>query len=552
MIKDYIAKTIKKSLEEIDYLRGVEFQEIALERPRVASHGDLSTNIAMVLAPQVKMPSWEIAQDIVARLRFDPKLVTESQVAGPGFINFRLGRDWLYHSLLEIIELGGEYGRQNLGKSRRVQVEFVSANPTGPLNVVGARAAAVGDALANLLEAIGYQVEREYWVNDAGNQIRLLAESIDARYHQLLGIEVAFPEDGYHGEYIEDIAREIIIAHGRKYLDMPLDRRLEEFREIALKTIIENQRRVLEGFGVHFDVWFSEQELRETGALEEALDLLTEKGHVYEHDQALWFKSTLFGDEKDRVLVTKDGQSTYFLADIAYHRDKFQRGFNRIIDLWGPDHHGHITRMYAAMKALGYPNDFLEVKIVQQVNLFQEGRKVKMSKRTGKLVSMEELIDEVGADVARFFFLRRRMNSHLGFELDLAKEQSEENPVYYVQYAHARVCSLIRYARERGVPPPRASEADLSLLDSEEEVELIKRLASFPEKIERSGLSLGPHPLTTYLQEVAGSFHRFYHRHRVVTNQPELTAARLVLAEATKIVLNNALTILGISSPEKM
>lgn len=552
MIKGYITKAIQRSLEGIEYLRGMGSQEIALEKPRVASHGDLATNIAMIFAPQVKKSPREIAQDIVARLDFDPNLISECEVAGPGFINFRLGKDWLYRSLLEIVELGDVYGRQDLGKGQRVQVEFVSANPTGPLNVVGARAAAIGDALSNVLSTVGYQVEREYWLNDAGNQIRLLAESIDARYHQLLGIEVPFPEEGYYGEYIVDIARGIIASEGQKYLDLPLEQRLKQFREIALKSIIEDQQKVLERFGVRFDLWFSEQKLHQSGALRETLDLLSEKGYVYQQDQALWFKSTLFGDEKDRVLVTRDGQPTYFLADIAYHQDKFQRGFDRVIDLWGPDHHGHIVRMQAAMKALGYPEDFLEVKIVQQVNLLQEGEKVKMSKRAGRLVSMEELMDEVGVDVARFFFLMRRMNSHLDFDLNLAREQSEENPVYYAQYAHARVCSLIRYAQERGFLLPHPSEVDPSLLNSEEEIELIKALVSFPEVVERCALDLEPHPLTFYLQEISGFFHRFYHRHRIVTDDPELMAARLILSQATRIVLHNALSIIGISSPERM
>jgi len=389
-------------------------------------------------------------------------------------------------------------------------------------------------------------------VNDAGRQVDLLAESVDTAYHRLLGIEMPLPEGGYRGSYVEKIATTILERDSTKYVEMDIGERRATFRAAALNWILDEQKQILRRFGLVYDVWFSERELRETGILDSVLTRLSERGYVYNQDGAAWFTSTLFGDEKDRVLVTSDGQPTYFLTDIAYHENKFERGFEKVIDLWGPDHHGHIPRMNAAMEALGHDPGRLELQIVQQVNLIQGGEKAKMSKREGRLVSMEELIEEVGVDAARFFFLMRRTSAHLDFDLDLAKEQSDENPVYYVQYAHARICSILRHAEETGVRRRGLDRGALSRLTADEETALIRILLIYPEVIEKCAASRDPHGLTAYLQEVAAAFHPFYHRHRVVTEDAELTTARLVLVEAVRLVLSNGLSLLGISAPEQM
>jgi arginyl-tRNA synthetase len=375
---------------------------------------------------------------------------------------------------------------------------------------------------------------------------------VDAAYHRLLDINMDTPEGGYKGGYVEEIAADIMHEQGDTCLNMETAQRLNIFRAVALHKILEDQKDILKRFGLVYDVWFSEKELRETGAVDGVLSRLNDGGYAFMEDGATWFRSTSFGDEKDRVLITGDGNPTYFLGDIAYHRNKFERGFNLVIDLWGPDHHGHIPRMKAAVEALGYDPDALEIRIVQQVNLLRGGAKAKMSKREGRLVSMAELIDEVGADVARFFFLMRKTSAHLDFDLDLAKEQSEENPVYYVQYAHARICSIVQHAVDSGIKRPELSTTNLSLLASEEEIQLIKKLFLYPEIIEICARNLEPQGLTTYLQDVAAAFHLFYHHHRVVTEDRQLTAARLILVEAVKSVLGRGLTLLGISSPEKM
>ena len=551
-MRDYLTELLTEGIQGVDYLKGVVLPENLIERPKMAAHGDYASNVALVLAGQVHRSPQDIAQDIVAHLRPDRARVDEVDVVPPGFINFRVTKEWLWTSLRGVLEQGAAYGRSDRGRGGKVQLEFVSANPTGPLNVVSARAAAVGDVLANLLASVGYEVEREYYINDAGRQMDLLTESVDVVYHRLLGIEKPMPEDGYHGAYIEDVAKSILNEESEKYVEKDDNERRALFRPLILARVLKNQRKTLEQFRVGYDVWFSEKELRESGALDRVLARLSEGGYIYDRDGATWFTSTGFGDEKDRVLVMSDGRPTYFLSDIAYHQNKFERGFEWVIDLWGPDHHGHVTRMKAAMEALGHDPETLELKIVQQVNLLRSGEKAKMSKREGRLVSMEELIDEVGVDVARFFFLMRKTSAHLDFDLDLAKEQSDENPVYYVQYAHARICSVLRHAGESGFRTPKLEDVDLSLLIAEEELTLIKKLLHYPEVIERCVSSLEPQGVTAYLQEVASAFHPFYHRHRVVTEEGGLTAARLMLVEAVKLVLKNGLSLLTISAPEEM
>lgn len=528
----------------------IDANEILLERPKMAEHGDVATNLALALASTLRRKPRDIAAAIVDALKLDSNVVEKVEIAGPGFINFHLSDAYIRSALNDILSENEAFGQSDLGKQRRVQIEFVSANPTGPLNVVSARAATVGDVLGNIFKATGFAAEKEYYVNDAGRQVRLLGMSVSARYMELLGRDEPFPEEGYHGEYIRGLAQEILAEHGETFAEQKKEERWQQFKDIALQKILASQQEVLNGYRVYFDNWFRESKLRAREAHFEILNRLSERGYVYEQDGATWFKSSEFGDEKDRVLVTSDGEPTYFLVDIAYHADKYERGFEQLYDLWGPDHHGYIDRMKAALLALGYPEGSFEVNIIQQVNLLEGGKVVKMSKRAGRIIEMKELIEDVGVDVARFFFLARRNQSPLDFDMDLAKNTSEENPVFYVQYAHARICNIIRHAEEQGVALPET--ADLERLDKAEEMVLIKKLLEFPEVLSKAATFLEPHRLPNYTQELAAEFHRFYHHHRVVSDSRELTDARLVLTTCTRIVLANALHLMGITAPEKM
>ena len=544
----YIRQQIAGHLKKL----GVEISErdVPLERPKLAEHGDLATSIAMELARTLRRAPRQIAEDLVKQVSWDPFYVASAEVAGPGFVNFRYGAGYLRQAVREILETGEAFGRSDWGRGQKIQFEFVSANPTGPLNVVSARAAAVGDVLASLHEAVGYEVEREYYVNDAGRQVRLLGQSVSSRYMNLLGKDEPFPEDGYHGDYIKDLAREILDAYGDKFAKMPAEERHRELARIALEKMIAQHQEAMKAYRVNFDVWFRESELRKRKEHEAVLAYFAEKGLSYEKDGAVWFRATQFGDEKDRVLVTREGEPTYFLVDIAYHRNKFQRGFDIVHDLWGPDHHGYIPRMKAAVQALGVDLERFRVSIIQQVNLLRGGEVVKMSKRAGQIIEMKELIEEVGVDVARFFFLMRRISAPLDFDIDLAKKQSDENPVYYVQYAHARICNILRYAEERGVSLP--AEPDLELLREPEEFDVIKKMLEYPDVISGAARFLEPHRLTTYLQDLAASFHRFYHEHRVVGEDADLTAARLELTRAVRVVLANGLKMMNVTAPERM
>lgn len=547
-LAQYLREKLREALQEKGFAD--DELEITLDRPKVAEHGDWATNVAMVLASKLRRNPREIAADILQALDVDEEIIAGAEVAGAGFINFRLGDGYYQAALSDVLAAGAEFGRSDYGNGERVQVEFVSANPTGPLNVVSARAAAVGDVMAELFKAVGYTVEKEYYVNDAGRQVRLLGKSVSARYMKLLGKNEVFPDEGYHGDYVGELAKTFLEQYGDRFANLKEEERWQELSELALNTILQSQKDVLGAYGLHFDRWFRESDLRDRNAHREVLDALSEKGFVYEEKGAKWFKSTQFGDEKDRVLVTSEGEPTYFLVDIAYHADKYDRDFTRLYDLWGPDHHGYVPRMKAALLALGYPEGSFDVIIIQQVNLLQAGEVVKMSKRAGKIIEMKELLEEVSADVARFFFVARRTQSPLDFDMDLAKDTSEENPVYYVQYAHARICNIIKHAEERGVPFPK--QANLKLLGKKEEINLIKKLLEFPDLVSKAAQHLEPHRLPNYLQELAATFHRFYHHHRVVTDDKELTNARLVLIKCTQIVLANSLKLLGVSTPERM
>ena len=552
MINERLDELIREALLQAQRekrLPAVEIPQIVLERPREKAHGDWATNIAMVLAGQAKMPPRAVAQ-VIADALGDDRYIDRVEIAGPGFINFYLSNEWLYELLRDIAREGEKFGHSTVGRGERVQVEFVSANPVGPMHIGHGRWAAVGDTLANVLTARGYDVEREFYINDFGNQMNIFGKSVATRYLQLLGRDVPFPEEGYQGEYIKDIAREISAAEGGAYLDVAESEREALFMERSYKQVLEHLKVTLEKMGVVFDSWFSERELHATSAVDKAIAGLHENGYVFEEDGAVWFKATSFGEEKDRVLIRANGEPTYFAADIAYHKNKLERGFDRLINIWGADHHGYIGRMKAAVQALGYPADKLEIVIGQLVNLLRGGEPVRMSKRTGEMVTLDELLEEVGRDAVRFFFLMRSTDSQLDFDIELAKEQSNENPVYYVQYAHARISSIVRFAETEDID--LSGDIDYRRLETEPELDLIRKLAEWPEVLERAARQRALHPLTAYAQELAAAFHYFYTKCRVVTDDKELSTARMALCDATRTVLRGVLTVLGVAAPERM
>jgi arginyl-tRNA synthetase len=530
---------------------------VQLERPRNPEHGDFATNLAMILGGRLRRPPREIATDIIAALNLPDAGLAAAEVAGPGFINFRLAAESIQARVQEIVGADRGFGRTQDSRGRRVMVEFVSANPTGPLHVAHGRGAALGDAIASLLEHTGHAVVREFYVNDAGLQIDRLAESLEARWLELNGTPTPIPEGGYHGEYLREMARDLERESGAALRDMERTARLSLLRETATTLLREEQDRHLREFGVRFDSYFAESSLYETGRLQEALDELAARGLTYESDGALWLRTTEFGDDKDRVLVKSDGSFTYFLPDIAYHRDKAQRGFDHAIDVWGADHHGYVPRMKAVLSALGMP-DFLDVEIVQMVRLVRGGQEVKLSKRAGDIVTLNDLVAETGADVARYFFLMRRGDTQMLFDLDLALDQSEKNPVYKVQYAHARMCSIFRRA---GVERESVGAAtDVSMLTAAVEQELIKHLVQYPEVVSRAAAARAPHMVCEFLEETAGLVNSWYHAGNpsrnpelaVLVADPSLRGARLCLARAVQIVLRNGLELLGLNAPEQM
>ncbi|KXG74431.1 Arginine--tRNA ligase [Fervidicola ferrireducens] len=557
-IRDITIDALRKAIEEgaVNLSRIPEF---TVEVPQAKEHGDFAVNVAMLAAREAQMPPREIAKIITDRMEIAGSGVEKVEVAGPGFINFHLEPTWANGVIRIILEEKENYGRLDIGKGKKVQVEFVSANPTGPMHMGNARGAALGDALASVLEMAGYDVTREFYINDAGNQIENFGLSLEARYLELLGYESQIPEGGYHGEDIKDHMRELIEKEGDRFLSVDPAERRAYFVEYALKKNIERMKRDLENFGVRFDVWFSERSLHESGKVDEVIKLLTERGYTYEKDGALWFKATEFGVPKDEVLIRQNGMPTYFAADIAYHKDKFDRGFVWVIDIWGADHHGHVPRMKGALAALGYDPDKLTIIIMQLVRLYRNGEIARMSKRTGRAVTLADLVEEVGKDAARFFFNLRGADTHLDFDLDLAVKQSEENPVYYVQYAHARIASILRQAAQQNVKVPEKDdlapsemERLLSMLTHETEIELVKKLADFPETIRVAATTLSPYRIANYTLELASAFHSFYNVCRVLTGDEALTKARLMLVKAVQQVLKNAFKILGISAPERM
>ncbi len=543
---------------------------LELAVPREPAHGDWTTNLALTLAREGKRPPRAVAEALTAAFPRDPAVFASVEVAGPGFLNFRYAPAFLAALPARIQAEGAAFGRSALGAAETFLVEYVSANPTGPLNVVNARAAAVGATLVRLLEATGQRAEGEFYVNDAGRQVDLLGESVASRFAERVGASRAFPADGYQGAYVRDLAAALPEAEGRAALTRPDG--AAWFRDRALERVLEWQRSDLRDYGVEFARWFRESTLHRSDAVAETLRELEARGVVYrsvvpetgvddadrededaaERGEAAWLRTSRFGDEKDRVLVRGNGAPTFLLPDIAYHRDMHARGFRRAIDLWGPDHHGHVVRMQAALAALGHEPNFLEVLIVQQVNLLSGGQPVKMSKRAGEFITLRDLMEEVGADCARFFFLMRSTSAHLDFDLDLAKRQNDENPAYYVQYAHARIAAILRFAAEKGLAPAYGvalPEAETSIPEA---AGLVRKLATYPEVVRGAAAAREPHRIPTYLMETAAEFHRFYHVCRVVSDDAERSRARLMLAGAARQVIANGLALLGVSAPERM
>ena len=546
LLSQAIVSAAKQAIDEGAFTADV-LPAITLEVPPQKEFGDYATNFALQAARAARKKPRDIAEAIVTRIN-EPWL-ERMEIAGPGFINFYLKANVIYDGLAAIIAGGEHYGNLPKLQNGRIQVEYVSANPTGPLHVGHGRGAAVGSALVNLLRAAGYDVESEYYINDAGNQIDNLAASVNARYLELLGETAVFPENGYHGHDIVETAERIIKRYGNQFLTMPAEERLNSFKELALQEKLAALKEDLAAFNVKFDIWFSERTLHEAKAIEATCDVLLQNGNMYKKDGALWLKSTDYGDDKDRVVIRDNGVPTYLAADIAYHRNKLERGFNSLINIWGADHHGYVCRVKAAISALGYDAKCLEVMLLQMVSLYRNGELVKMSKRTGQSVTLAELIEEVGSDAARFFFIMRSLDSQLDFDLDLAKSRSNENPVYYIQYAHARICSIFRQAQEAGIS---SDDAQLNLLQEPVELELIKKLAAYEEEISYAAKERAPHRIARYAHELAGLFHSFYNQCRIVGVTPELSAARLALVGAVQNVIRHALAILGISAPESM
>lgn len=544
-MKDVLKEEIKAAVLKAGLAEESQIPNVVLETPKDKTHGDYSTNMAMQLARVAKKAPRQIAEEIVAHFDKGKASIEKLDIAGPGFINFYMNNQYLTKLIPSVLEAGEAYGETNIGNGERVQVEFVSANPTGDLHLGHARGAAVGDSLCNVLSKAGYDVSREYYINDAGNQINNLALSVEVRYFEALGLEKPMPEDGYRGEDIIAIGKRLAEEYGDRFVNEEESERLAFFREYGLKYELEKLRKDLENFRVPFDVWYSETSLYQNGKIDKALEALREKGHVYEEDGATWFRSTTFGDDKDRVLIKKDGTYTYLLPDIAYHKDKLDRGFDKLINVWGADHHGYIPRMKAAIEALGYEKGTLEVEIIQLVHLYKNGEKMKMSKRTGKAVTMRDLIEEVGLDAVRYFFAMRSADTHMDFDLDLAVSTSNENPVYYAQYAHARICSMLRQGEEQGLKP--AADLDFSHIQSEKEYDLLKTIGGFPEAVAEAAEKRIPHRVTNYIYDLASALHSFYNAEKVIDPEnEEKSRARLALMKATQITLNNALQLIGV------
>jgi arginyl-tRNA synthetase len=549
-VQNKLKQEIKDAVIKAQLATEDQIPEVILEVPKDKLHGDYSTNMAMQLARVAKKAPKMIAELLIEHFDQTKASIEKMEIAGPGFINFYMNNTYLTDLIPTVLNAGDRYGETNVGNNQKIQVEFVSANPTGDLHLGHARGAAVGDSLCNVLAKAGYDVSREYYINDAGNQINNLALSVEARYFQALGLEKEMPADGYHGEDIIGIGKTLADEFGDKYVQVDEKERFEFFRQYGLKYEMEKLKKDLEDFRVGFDVWYSETSLYHNGKIDKALQALKDNGHIFEEGGATWFRSTELGDDKDRVLIKQDGTYTYLTPDIAYHQDKLERGFEKLINIWGADHHGYIPRMKAAIQALGY-GDALEVEIIQLVHLYKNGEKMKMSKRTGKAVTMRDLVEEVGLDAVRYFFAMRSADTHMDFDLDLAVSESNENPVFYAQYAHARISSILRQGEEQGFTLDQ--NADYSLITTEKEIDVLKKLGEFPQAVGEAAQKRMPHRITNYIFELASAFHSFYNADKVLdAENQERTKARLALIKAVQITLKNSLALIGVSAPEKL
>lgn len=551
-IIDQVKQTLIEEIEASIKKAGLaeDIPEIKIEIPKDTKNGDYSSNIAMVLTKIAKRNPREIAQAIVDNLDTSKAHVKEIDIAGPGFINFYLDNQYLTQIIPEAINKGDQFGYADQSKNTNILLEYVSANPTGDLHIGHARNAAVGDSLANILIAAGYNVTREYYINDAGNQITNLARSIETRYFEALGdTSHEMPEDGYNGKDIIEIGKDLANKHP-EIKDYSDEERLKTFRQLGVDYEMDKLKRDLADFNVHFDNWFSETSLYENGAIDNTLAKMKELGYTYEADGATWLRTSDFKDDKDRVLIKKDGNYTYFTPDTAYHYNKINRGNDTLIDLMGADHHGYINRLKASLETFGVDSDRLEIQIMQMVRLMQNGEEVKMSKRTGNAITLREIMDEVGIDAARYFLTMRSPDSHFDFDLELAKEQSQDNPIYYAQYAHARICSILRQAKEQGVDI--TTNANFDTITNEKAIDLLKKVAEFETTIESAAEHRAPHRLTNYIQDLAAAFHKFYNAEKVLTDDIEKTKALVAMIEAVRITLHNALTLVGVTAPESM
>ncbi|MFP6638427.1 MAG: arginine--tRNA ligase [Nitrospinaceae bacterium] len=526
------------------------FPDIVVEKPKDEKIGDFSTNVAMTMAKRERKNPRLIAE-CVARYLENGDL-SKVEIAGPGFINLKMSNGFFLERLRDAVKQGDNFGQSDFGQGTKVMIEFVSANPTGPLHVGHGRGAAVGDALGRILKKAGYDLSTEYYINDVGNQMNCLGRSTWLRYRELLGDVIEFPGDHYRGEYIKDIAQEIIDQRGDEFSTKSEEECLPFFRRFTKDNILKGIDKDLSDFGITFDNWFSEQSLYDDNSVEKAIDWLKVQGHIYEKDGAVWLKSSAFDDDKDRVIVKKTGEKTYFCSDIAYHQNKINRGFKKIVNLMGADHHGYVPRMEAVLQAMGYDKKIFKILLIQFVSLLRSGKKVSMSTRSGEFVTLADVVKEVGVDAVRYNFLMRSSDTHLDFDLELAKRETSENPVFYIQYAHARICSIFRTAEESGMVWNSASDIDLSLLTEEEECSIIRAILVFPEIVVKSARAMEVHRISHYLLDLVSRFHGYYSRHRVISDDKALTLARLYLLDALRIAIRNGFELMGISTPEKM
>ena len=554
-MKHFVRKLINSALDQAKNNGDLELSvmpEVVVEKPKEEKFGDFSTSLAMGLSKSERRKPYEVAEILSRHLQSSEEYIASVTIAGPGFLNLIMKPIFFLERLVKVAEQGDQYGSSNAGQGKKVLLEFVSANPTGPLHVGHGRGAAVGDMLGRLLDKAGYDVSTEYYINDVGNQMNTLGRSTWARYLELQGKVNEFPADYYQGDYIKDIARDIKNKHGNEFLNKTEEQVLSFFREYALGSVLDGIKKDLSDFDVSFDRWFSEKNLYDQKLVDTSVNWLREEKHVYDKDGAVWLKSSKFNDEKDRVLIKQSGEKTYFCSDIAYHKNKIDRGFELIVDLWGADHHGYVPRMKSALKAMGYDESVFKVMLIQFVSLKRGGEKVSMSTRSGEFETLAEVIKDVGLDATRFFFLMRSSDTHLDFDLELAKKESADNPVFYIQYAHARICSIFRKATENGIKLLDSADIDLSPLKNEEEFIMIKKILSFGETIEKSAELLEVHRIAFYLQDLVGTFHRYYSRNRIVSDDHALSSARLFLMNCLRITIRNGLSVMGVSAPDRM